>query len=137
MIIRAPSVLVFKEKHDNRYFYVTSDEALFAAALHVLAGRHADGYWYTKPAAEREPAPPDVTREQIDSLPESLRAKARENLRDYRIALQEYTRAVEVYDSIVKAIEEKNGRKAWEILSARGAHEYEGCTIARCETVTP
>jgi len=59
-IVSQPCVLVFKEKHGDRYFHVPNDETLFAAALHVLKERHADGYWYHKPESTDKPELPDV-----------------------------------------------------------------------------
>src|SRR5271168_4307264 len=92
--IASPSVLVFKEKHGDRHFNVPDDEALFAAALKVLAERFKQGYWYYDPAkegaAEAMPEAPDFTAEQVATMPESLRKAAYKKLRDYEVKTREH-----------------------------------------------
>jgi len=132
-IIREPQVLVFNEKHGERYFHVPNDETLFAVALHVLTERNAEGYWYYKPEPKEKPEAPDVTEEQIATLPKSLQPAAAQKLREYKRALRDYQDSVEDYESIEKALRDKDGRVAWECIRDRGDHE--GYSLERYEKI--
>jgi len=133
-IIREPHVLVFKEKHGDRYFHVPDDAALFAAALSVLTERKKEGYWYYKP--EKKPEPPDVTEEQVATLPKSVQVNATVKIRAYKDALRRYEEEVEDFEEIERAVREKDGRAAWQILSDHGDGEYEGYDLERYEKVS-
>jgi hypothetical protein len=82
--ITEPKLLVFKEKHGERYFYIPDDKTLFAAALKVLTQRHGDGYWFYAP---EKPLALDFTAEQVAALPENLRVPAELTLRKYMVAM--------------------------------------------------
>jgi len=132
-IITKPQLLVFKEKHGERYFHVPDDAALFKAALKVLSERFEEGCWYYKP--EDKPEPPDVTEAQIETLPKSLQAAAMQKRREYNNKLRDYQFELEIFELIEKAIEKKDGRAAWRILKDRAEGEYEGCDLERYESV--
>jgi len=131
-LISEPSVLVFEEKNGKRHFYIENDEALFATALKVLRERNKDGYWWYKPKA---PEALDITEEQIPNLPKSLQDKATEALKEYKEALRAFERDDREYQAIQKAIREKNGQMAWQLLYARRKAEYEAVEIETCEKV--
>lgn len=131
-IVSVPSLLVFKEKHGERYFHVADDDAVYRVALHVLIGRQKEGYWYGAPT--RVPKPPDVTAEGVEQLPESLRGPARRMLLTYKKELAEFTARTEEYARIQGAITDRNGKDAWDILMARGDYEYEGFSLEHYET---
>jgi len=38
-IVTEPMLLIFEEKHDNRYYHIPDDTTLFQVALHVLTER--------------------------------------------------------------------------------------------------
>jgi hypothetical protein len=134
-IIREPKLLVFKEKHGQRYFYVHNDKALFKAALKILTERAKEGYWYYKP--EEPPKAPDFTKEQIATLPESMRADATKKLQQYTDACRRYDAEVEDYNEIQEALKTKNGKLAWQCLRNRSDGEYEGCSLERIESTEP
>lgn len=132
-IVAQPSVLIFKEKHGKRYFHVPDDKALFAAALHVLAERKEDGYWYPSPPFGDTPEEPDVKPEDIEKLPKSLQATAKKKLDAYRAAMVEIQDDVLEHAAIEKALADKDGRAAWECLRNRRDAEYEGFDLERYE----
>lgn len=133
--LRAPSVLVLKEKHGDRHFNVADDAALHRVALKILTERFEQGYWYYKPEDKDKPEAPDFTMEQVATLPESLRAKADKKLREYTDACRRYDAEVEDYNDIETAVKNKDGKLAWEALQAHRDGEYEGFNIERLESV--
>ena len=44
--LSSPGILIFKEKHDTRYFVCNTKEDYCKAAMHVLRGRLEDDCWY-------------------------------------------------------------------------------------------
>ena len=134
-IVTEPMLLVFKEKHGERYFNVPNDDALFAACLKVVTERLKDGYWYNEPDGV-VPQAPDFTKDQVASMPESMRSDAYKKLRAYDQALSSFNEEIADHAKIKKAVDEKNGRLAWGIIRDRGRYEYEGYDLERFESVT-
>lgn len=134
-IVNQPMLLVFNEKHGDRYFNVPNDEALFAAALKIVTERFEQGYWYVEPEENEKPAAPDFTKEQIATLPESMREAAQKKLREYERSLHDYNELVDGYARIKKAVDEKDGRVAWEVIRDRCDAEYEGYALKPFESV--
>jgi hypothetical protein len=132
-LIKEPQLLVFEEKHGNRYFYIPDDKTLAAAALKVLTERYEEGYWYYEPG--EKPKAPDFTKEQITTLPESMRPAAEKKLREYEAACRQYATEVEDYERIVKAVKTKDGKLAWKALYDRQDGEYERVKLERLESI--
>jgi hypothetical protein len=102
----------------------------------VLTGRAEDGYWYYKP--EEPPKAPDFTKEQVASMPESMRADATKKLQKHAEAMRYYDREVEDYNEIQKALKTRDGKLAWQCLRDRSnGMEYEGCSLERIESTEP
>ncbi len=55
-----PSVLVFEEKHGDRFFHLTSEEDLRKAMNQICLERAKEGYWYS----------PEENKKIIDYLSE-------------------------------------------------------------------
>jgi len=134
-LIKQPMLLVFKEKHGERYFYIPDDKALFAVALKIVSERFEEGYWYPEPGVEDKPAAPDYTKEQIATLPESMQKTATATLAAYERSLREYNGLVDEFKRIEKAVEEKDGQAAWQIIRERQRAEYEGYDLEHFETL--
>ena len=130
-IVEEPMLLIFNEKHGNRYFEIANDEALFKAALKIVTERLKAGYWYEKPRAC--PKALDYTLAEIVSMPKSLQPQAEKALRVYEGELAAHNDEVEEYTKIERAVAEKNGRIAYEILRSREDAEYEGFELKRLE----
>jgi hypothetical protein len=133
-IIEEPQLLVFHEKHGERYFYVPDDHTLFTAALKVLNERHAEDYWYFKPD---KPKAPDFTKEQVEAMPESLQSGAMKRLLEYSNELREWENDSENYNNVVKAVETKDGRLAWQCLRDYSEGEYQRVSLERLESPEP
>jgi hypothetical protein len=133
--VAEPMLLIFKEKHGDRYFHVPNDKTLFRVALYVLTERYKQGYWYPKPSDQDKPTPPDINEAGIAKLPQSLQGTAKKNLQEYKRALAEYTDLVSEYEGIKKTVDTENGRAAWILLRNRRDAEYEGFDLETYEEV--
>lgn len=123
------SVLIFEEKHGNRYFHVSNDKELQAASLQVLTDRHKAGCWYPKPEES------DVKPSELDKLPASLQKAVNESWSEYSHAMRDYNQEVVEYKTIDRAVRDKDGEAAWNILNARKDAEYEGLQLEPYEEV--
>ena len=133
----SPGILVFREKHGNRYFHVPTENHLYAACLSVLKDRFEDD-WYYDPYREKrdswDPEPPQMTTEEIENLPEgSIRVAARQQHSKYAEWARERDDGHKEYVRIKEAVENRDGMEAYAILRSRSDGEYEGFTIERLE----
>lgn len=60
MAPKYPFLLIFKEKHNNQYFHITSREDHVAALTIMFRARDKQGYWYHYPESEPLQAPLDI-----------------------------------------------------------------------------
>ena len=132
-IIREPKVLVFKEKHGDRYFNIPDDKTLFRVSLKILTERFEAGYWYYKPGDEDKPKAPDFTKEQVAAMPDSLREGATKKLVSYQGELRRWERDSEDFNNVKKAVETKDGRLAWQCLLDYSDGEYQRCSLEQLE----
>lgn len=73
------SIIIFKEKHGDRYFDASTPELVEAACKKVLLQRYNDGYWYdpgTKPECEWDGF-------DISVLPEKYQNNAKREYEQY------------------------------------------------------
>ena len=112
--ISSPGLVVFHEKHSERYFYCKTREDYFKMALHVLKGRLKDDYWYF----DEEYTEEELTIQKSASYLGTTN-KPRELQKDETLAKQ-----------IVKS---KRGDMAYCFLRDRGEYEYERMTIEQLE----
>jgi len=72
-------ILIFKEKHGDRYFDASTPEMKSAAFLKILRERFTSGYYYEKPKSpERNLSREDkallsLSEEQLEALPAPLK----------------------------------------------------------------
>lgn len=127
-------ILIFKEKHSNRYFDASTVEAHSAACLKILKERLEEGYWY-------DPGdPPDkediLSEEQISSLPtEILKRAESERRKRYLRELANYEEEVKFVEDAKDAIANNKGRLAYKLLMWRRDGEYERFYEEELETV--
>lgn len=123
-------IIIFKEKHGDRYFRFNSFEAVQETALSILKDR-MDLYIY-----EPDPVDPiDFTEEDIKNYPESLKKEAYTKFRNY-------VRGKEWFDTINDdyllgkyALANKDGKVAWNVIRNRQDHEYENYHLENFEKV--
>ncbi len=133
-IVTTPSVVVCHEKHGNRYFSAKDDAELFETALKILKGRLArKGEWYYEPDVVK--ADPGFTQADVDKLPAALKDDAQRKLKQSLNVATQYRREKAEWDRINKAVNENDGKLAWEVLRDRNDHEYEGVSLEWLEKV--
>ena len=126
-----PKLLILKEKHCNRYFHVTNERTLFRIAIEVLRERYEEGWYQDDP---RTPDGPGFVEAAMETLPQSLRAAARQQLDGYKHDYKEWETARNFALRTKRALKDKNGRLAWTLLNERSGHEYEQATLQVYET---
>lgn len=120
-VVVEPKILVFKEKHGDKYYYANTYEQLKKVSLEVLAERLS--YWYiTKWGI---PTELDYSFEDIDKLPETFRHDAKLKLKENKKRIKEATDNNRIYEAAVRAVDEQNGDLAWTIIQNRTEYEYE------------
>lgn len=118
-----PRILVLKEKHDTSYYDVATDEKLHKVALQIVKERLGD--WIMKPDPPGKADEYNLTSEQVAALPEGLRKTYLSNLNHNKRMWREYEKQKAQYEAAVKAVEEKDGKLAFEVMKARQDYEYE------------
>lgn len=129
--VTAAAVLVLREKHDNRYFHIPSDEVLFEIALQIVKERKAPDMGYYYPPTKPDPC--DLTEEGIKALPESLKKDATRKWNEHVRETRAYNADLAEWESLLKALKEKDGRVAWNFIQSRGSAEYEGYELRQYE----
>lgn len=43
-----PQIIIFHEKHGDRYYLANSDDEFYGAFLEVFVQRYTEGYWFTE-----------------------------------------------------------------------------------------
>ncbi len=124
----SPRVLVEFQKDGTVYWNATG-ERLFAVALQILRQRVKYGIIpsvETVQAWKQQSPGPELTKEQIDALPEGRIKTAAANQRTQALLRQiDFDDLIVKTIQIEKAIQEKDGVAAWIILTERSSYEYE------------
>lgn len=123
-----PQLLIFDEKHSNRYFLCKDQEAVGRACLIILAERIDPAYGYIQhPGPESDlRLEPELTKEEIEKLPEKYRKKELATVQTNARERRDWAEAVELFENAHKAVANKDGNLAYMILNDRSDYEYEG-----------
>jgi len=124
-------ILVLEEKHGTRHFDASTDKLLAQAALSVLKARFDEGGWYYAPGVA--PTKPDFAEADIEKMPASMQAAAKETFKQYRRSLNAWQQETDDYNRIKRAIDTNNGWLAWHILRDRSSYEYERAELETLE----
>jgi hypothetical protein len=128
-IIEEPKLLVLHEKHGELYFHIPDEPTLFKVALDIVTKRAKSGYWYIDPE-EYKPITPSMTKEAAEALPEGpARKAALQEQATYKRERAVYADALETAEYIAKAINEKDGRAAWQVLRDHSDGEYQRVSL--------
>lgn len=157
--IKKPSVVIEHGKNDPRYFYVRDNDDLNRVALALLKGRH-DAGWYSEPQLKDYLwglDAPDVvgllklSKEEVDALPEAIRASASEKYtelkqrearakREFKKDSTWYTEMLDLTSMPVSRALMKTNHQghplAWLLIWLRTEGEYENVSIESFEEVT-
>ena len=136
-------ILIFHEKHGDRYFDASTKEAIDAACRKILKERLTNGYgWYDvyEPSYEAE-----HTQEQIDKLPEAFKYIAQRMKDSNEAKRKAYAKElawVERLKTLLKTPREQTkifkyqGMEVYEsfkYIKDRADGEYEGFTFEKLE----
>lgn len=134
-------IIVLRGKHEDMYFAADTKEDIHKFALYVVEniGIGNYGYYYNPPE--------DITKEwaykhygydkvkseeEIDALPtDEERVKARNLRKAFKQWEAERKADREFYALAEKAVREKNGDLAFQIVTERQDHEYEEWSYER------
>jgi len=129
-------ILVFMEKHGNRYFLAETKEQVYDACLKILKERAWMFVEPEEPDLISLPTEPidfgdDVVNELKAALIDIVQKSKRVNeqkLRDYKERLHEYK-------LVQAALKEESGDLAWAVISERHDCEYEDYEFEYLENV--
>lgn len=126
-----PKLLIIKDKHENDYYLISDIDGLLRAALRIVDMRIEQRYYY-EPKREklREEVPEDV----IDKLPEAMKRAALSDKSSNKYAENRYQRELNTWNMIQKALKEKDGLAAFQVIDDRKDHEYEGWVLENIKT---
>ncbi len=108
-------------KHGDQYILITSVEGLHQWALETVKDRFDQGYF---PKPEGPPAKPVIPLHR--NIHDSDKSYYEEKLRVYKEDVRYYHLLRGDYEGVQTAINDKNGRMAYDILYGRRDAEYEG-----------
>ncbi len=126
-------ILVFNEKHADRYFVVLNQQELESACWKILSERFHEGCWYYAPEESDKPKAPDYTMEQAKQLKGEAQKAAIREVVSYNSKLRTWDREQNQYIRIKNAVESKDTKAAYELLKERGDYEYEGLSLEQSE----
>jgi hypothetical protein len=124
------TILVFREKHGDRYFLAESREAIAEACFKVFKERFDEG-WYASDFDE--PEKPEVTNDKLGSLPPKLQQFARDEIVSYERMMAGYKQQQEFAKRITDAVANGDRAVAVQVIESRGGYEYEGYRLEQCE----
>lgn len=122
-------ILVFKEKHGDRYMKASTPEEVQESCLKVLRDR-MEARLYCSPQAPQKPI---YSKEEAeDILQEDYRKMALDSWRSYEKELKHYEAYKIWFDLATKEIKNPNGL-ASGLITRRDNYEYEGFEIVEVE----
>jgi len=127
------SILVFKEKHGERYFLVPTVEALQKAALKVALERNEEGYWYD--FDEEAPVEPKIKLEDAGKFGDNIASAVSREWRDYEYKVRSYKQSLCLKNMLDKIVKEKDGATALTLLQEMSEGEYEGFEVITAEDI--
>lgn len=125
-------IIIFSEKHGDRYFSAKTIEDIGAVCLKVARERIKDGYWYdTTPYYGKSP---EVTQEEIDALPDgALKNRLQKEIELYNDRKNREDRKFDRLRKLVSAVKEGDEKAARMLIDERKDYEYEGYEIVYLE----
>jgi hypothetical protein len=114
-------ILIDKGKYGDGYFAIPTLKDLYKVCLFILKDRFEMNYFFKYNEFPKEL---DYTEEDIEKMPESFRKDAKEKLKTNKKYISDCKEVNREYELAEKALKEKNGALAYEILRNRDG-EYE------------
>jgi hypothetical protein len=128
------SIVIFKEKHSNRYFHIPDIDTFCKVALKIVSERFKES-WYGD-ESDYQIDEPGLSREQVEALPEGkIRHDAMKRIADYEAEMKGKARYIIEYKTSKRVVKDKDGAGALMFLLNRGKDgEYEGWDIQGLES---
>ena len=115
-------IVVFREKHGDRYFDASTEKKYEAACIKIVKERQLDG-WYS---AYKPGYPEILTKKDADKLPPSYRKTAIDQLKYFETRMHEYMRDKEIARLAKRVIDNMAASgEAIYIIEARQEYQYE------------
>lgn len=121
-----PVLLRAETKHATEYWLARDEDEFLRSCVEIVALFNEMAYYYD--LSEPPPVPPDVSADQIEGLPASLRAAARAEIERYTQKVRESIRR-ERQAQLLRLALAGDGRAAAGLLHARTGYEYEGVSV--------
>ena len=129
-------LLILKEKHGNRYFYVPTFEHLCKAALKVVLERNEQGYWYDFSEELDEDEKPEISKEDLEKMKDGpIKMVGLKEWEHYESKLDHKPKLIKGKKLLDKVIEDNDLLSALQFLEDRRDYEYEGFEIESLETI--
>lgn len=124
-----PQIVVFNEKHGDRYFLIESKEAELKMYLDVLKNRNMSGYYTWMMDHKPYGKAPAYTKEDIRLMPASMEEEKKKLLNDllkYEKEEKESSQIRKDWNKIQESIDKNDGELARELIHEFRSGQYEG-----------
>lgn len=126
-------IIIFKEKHGDRYFDASTPEKLNAACFKILKERFENGEYEW--LSEEEPEAINIlTDEQIEALPtERLKNDELRRKKNYEQEYKWRKQEKDMFKEIASCVKSESKQYAYNLLYERKGGEYENFEIETLE----
>lgn len=122
-------VVIFHEKHGERYYLVKEQEDFGRMALEVIQDRKKCGFYdYTIKVSDLQPEPPKVTMEQAATMDEAVQRTVQDLWTNYKRAKQDMEGDLERVTLLKKALDGDAIAAVRLLVQSRG-YEHEAFEI--------
>jgi hypothetical protein len=124
--VPGPQLLICKEKHGERYYYLPTEAHLHAVALDIVKERFVQHWYGTSEESFQSDEDLEGLKVQVNSISDpDLRRGAAAELKRKQQAAAYAREGLDDYVTAKKAVETNDGELAWELLNSRASAEYE------------
>jgi hypothetical protein len=116
-------IAIFKEKHGTHQYVILNEAEVDRVCLFVLKIRLRDKWYYEPKAPELKATA--YTRAEAEALKSPAKEVSLQEIKQNERKQNAYQESKELWDRIQKAIQDNDGKEAFNILMERSDHEYE------------
>lgn len=127
-------IIMFEEKHTNRYFEYNSVEKFYKIFLKIFNERYEQG-WF-KYGEVNKPKSLKMSVEEINALKdEDVKKIAQDKYDEYQRELKQYEQYRKFNETVERVSKEQDAPAAYSILRGRNGYEYEKFEIIETESI--
>lgn len=126
-------IVVFKEKHGDRYFIINSPDDFKRICLSIVKERNGFG-WYSHLDSQKEPVMPSFSKEDISQLPQEFQSDASKTWSKYERDLRVY-KDFQFLINLRNLALEGDGVSAVKFVREMSENEYEGYEVVNPELI--